>query len=661
MNPNEVKDAFVPVALRVSAVPNEPLMPTTSAEVWSFTDELARWGPGQRSSGAPSLPFSRRYCRRLAHRHYENFTVVSWLLPRRLHQHFYHVYAYCRWADDLADEAGDPEASLELLAWWREEFHRCLRGCPRHPVMVALEETIHRFRIPPELFLDLLAAFEQDQRVCEYETYAELLTYCRYSASPVGRLVLYLCECFDAHRAELADAICTGLQLANFWQDVAGDLERGRIYLPREDRVRFGYNDESLHSRTYNTAFRQLMAFEVDRAGRWFHMGLPLARFVPAGLRVDIELFARGGLAILDKIAAVDFDVWNRRPTVSRVDQVRLLVSCATRAALTRSTDSSEKISGTFLPTRNSASLPASPVPVDLRASYAHCRAVTRRAARNFYPAFLLLPKDQRRAMCALYAFLRITDDIGDSAAALEDRRRQLRQWRESFEHALAGFYDHPVLPALHHTLRTFDIPSQYLFAVLDGVQKDLEGTRYKTFDDLYDYCYQVASAVGLACIRIWGVRSDLGDGVSDSRKSQAEQYAEQCGIAFQLTNILRDVKEDALMDRVYLPQEDLARFGCDAEALRTGRLDAKLRDLLRFETERARDYYARAATLALLLPSPGRRAFQALFSIYRRLLEEIAERDYDVFTRRVRLSPAKKVAAVAATLLHSFTNPPLG
>jgi squalene synthase HpnC len=597
----------------------------------------------------------------LARRHYENFTVVSWLLPRRLHRHFYHVYAYCRWADDLADETGDPQRSLELLAWWREEFARCRRGCPRHPVMVALRETIDRFSIPPELFLDLLVAFEQDQRVGAYQTYEELLAYCRYSAHPVGRLVLYLSECFDPRRAELADAICTGLQLANFWQDVAADLDRGRVYLPREDRLRFGYSDESLQGRECNAAFQQLMAFEVDRARRWFQEGLPLARNVPARLRVDIELFARGGLAILDRIAAVDFDVWRRRPTVSRRAQLRLLAGCAARAAFTRASDGAK--SGWELPISQSEWVDATSRaktgegpeqrPPDLRDSYALCSGIARRGARNFYPAFLLLPARQRRAMCALYAFLRLTDNIGDSPAALSDRRRRLESWRESFLRSLEGRYDHPVLPALHDTVLQFEIPPRHLAAVLDGVEMDLDGARYETFDDLYAYCYRVASAVGLACLHIWGYRADAGEDGGAWRASRAEQYAEHCGIAFQLTNILRDVKEDALMGRTYLPGEDLARFGCTPETLRMGRLDEGVRGLLRFEAARAHEYYDRGAPLASLLAPPGRRAFRALFRVYRGLLGEIERRDYDVFTRRVRLRPLKKLEAVAGALLR--------
>src|SRR5438128_3566264 len=188
-----------------------------------FARELARLGPqGVRRDW--SLTEARAYCGRLARNHYENFSVASVLLPRRLLGHFHAIYAYCRWADDLGDETGGGPEALALLGWWRDELLRCYDRRPTHPVMIALRPTIDRFRIPPEPFLDLLRAFEQDQKVKRYETLEQLLDYCRCSANPVGRLVLYVCRAHDAERVALSDAICTGLQLANFWQDVARDF-----------------------------------------------------------------------------------------------------------------------------------------------------------------------------------------------------------------------------------------------------------------------------------------------------------------------------------------------------------------------------------------------------------------------------------------------------
>lgn len=265
------------------------------------------------------------YCRRLARRHYENFPVVTWALPRRLHQHFYNVYAFCRWADDLGDETGGGERALQLLGWWRDELNACYEGAPRHPVFVALRPTIEQFGIPREPFLDLISAFEQDQVVQQYDTFDQLRDYCRRSADPVGRLVLYLCERHSPQNAAWSDSICTGLQLANFWQDVSRDYKIGRVYLPREDRLRFGYDDEALARRTSTPEFVELLRFEVDRARQWLTAGRPLVDAMPGRLRVDIELFVRGGLQILTEIERIGFRVWEQRPVVSRARFALLL------------------------------------------------------------------------------------------------------------------------------------------------------------------------------------------------------------------------------------------------------------------------------------------------------------------------------------------------
>src|SRR5690242_20295351 len=260
-----------------------------------FTTELSRHGPTA-AQAPPSPSQAQVYCSRLARSHYENFSVATLLLPRHLIRHFHNVYAYCRWADDLADEAGGGAKALELLRWWRGELLRCYDGTPTHPVMVALQGTIRQLHIPSQPFLDLLFAFEQDQLIKRYRTYEQLLGYCRYSANPVGHLVLSLCGLFDAERAAYANHICTALQLANFWQDVARDFDLGRVYLPEEDRERFGYSDEDLEARRFTPAFAELLRFEVDRARDLFYRGVPLVGLMPPALRSDIELFIRGGL-----------------------------------------------------------------------------------------------------------------------------------------------------------------------------------------------------------------------------------------------------------------------------------------------------------------------------------------------------------------------------
>jgi squalene synthase HpnC len=292
-----------------------------------FSRDLQRFGP---DATAPPLTLdeSRRYCRRLAERHYENFTVASRLLPRRLRQHVGNIYAYCRWADDLADETGDPQRSLVLLDWWEKLLCRCCLGEATHPVFIALAETMREFAIPVEPFLDLLAAFRQDQRVTRYETIDQLLGYCRYSANPVGRMVLYLGQCHTPERVQLSDSICTGLQLANFWQDVARDWDRGRIYLPQADCRQFGYDEACFARRECSEAFRRLLAVRVEDAEGRLRAGLPLAMEMPQGLRLPVALFAAGGLATLEAIGRQQFDVWTRRPVVSRSVKLRLLIGC---------------------------------------------------------------------------------------------------------------------------------------------------------------------------------------------------------------------------------------------------------------------------------------------------------------------------------------------
>jgi squalene synthase HpnC len=296
----------------------------------SFAEELQVWGP-RSAAHSLSRTDAEAYCRTLARTHYENFPVVSWLLPRDLHQHFYNIYAYCRWADDLGDEVHDAEQASDLLAWWRAELAACYRGSASHPVFIALRPTIERFAIPPQPFEDLLSAFEQDQRVREYESIDELRDYCRRSADPVGRIVLYLCRSYSERNAAWSDSICTGLQLANFWQDVARDFDIGRVYIPRETRRRFGYSDDDLSHRVTNAAFLNVMKFEVDRARKLLLDGLPLVRVLPWKLRMDIDLFARGGLRLLERIEAIKFHVWNIRPVLNKVDFARLFLGSLTR------------------------------------------------------------------------------------------------------------------------------------------------------------------------------------------------------------------------------------------------------------------------------------------------------------------------------------------
>lgn len=278
---------------------------------------------------APSLAEAREYCARLARTHYENFSVASWFLPRRLRQHFFNAYAYCRISDDLGDEVGDTKAALELLDLWQCELDSCYEGSPKHPVFVALTETVRQFEIPKHEFSDLLIAFRQDQTITRFESFQDVLAYCKYSANPVGHLVLYLCGYRDAERQNLSDFTCTALQLANFWQDVSVDYEKGRIYLPLEDLRRFGVSEDDIARKQNTPAFCAMIKFEVERARGWFRQGLPLVGKVDRELAIDLDLFSRGGMEILNAIEKQKFAALGHRPVISKSRKLALVAHAA--------------------------------------------------------------------------------------------------------------------------------------------------------------------------------------------------------------------------------------------------------------------------------------------------------------------------------------------
>jgi squalene synthase HpnC len=253
-----------------------------------------------------------------------------------LRQDFFNVYAYCRWADDLGDEMGDPTESLRLLGWWRQELDAMYAGRATHPVFVALMETVRKHAIPRQPFADLIQAFVQDQTVARYRDWEELFGYCRYSANPVGRLVLHLCGYSDARRQRLSDATCTALQLANFWQDVTVDLLKDRVYIPLELMERHGYTVEELRARRFTPAFREVMREAVEKARELFLEGLPLSTMVDRRLALDLDLFSRGGLRVLDRIARLNYDVLAARPVISKAERVRLLLGSLARMAFRR-------------------------------------------------------------------------------------------------------------------------------------------------------------------------------------------------------------------------------------------------------------------------------------------------------------------------------------
>ncbi|MGD0802350.1 MAG: squalene synthase HpnC [Terracidiphilus sp.] len=283
---------------------------------------------------APTLDEARAWCRQLAESHYENFHVASWFLPKKLRPHFHAIYAYCRVSDDLGDEVGDPAVALALLDLWGRELDACYQGSARHPVFVALAETIRECAIPKEPFADLLVAFRQDQTVTHYETMEDVLGYCRYSANPVGRLVLYACDEANDENFRLSDLTCSALQLANFWQDVRQDYVRGRIYLPQNDMEFYQVSEAYFANGVVTPEFRALMHCEVDYARSLFEEGLPLIGRVNRDLALDLDLFSRGGLEILRAIERRDYDVLSARPAISKSRKLALLTRAVSGKAL---------------------------------------------------------------------------------------------------------------------------------------------------------------------------------------------------------------------------------------------------------------------------------------------------------------------------------------
>lgn len=291
---------------------------------------------------------------------------------------------------------------------------------------------------------------------------------------------------------------------------------------------------------------------------------------------------------------------------------------------------------------------------ITLLDSQSYCTRIARRQARNFYPSFLLLPPDRRRAMCALYAFMRQTDDLADEPAPIPAKRLALASWRSALAPALAGHFlpdSWPGWPALAHAANRYHIPDRYLIEVLDGVEMDLEPRSFDTFDDLHAYCYRVASAVGLCCLHIWGFRSENG---------RAESLAESSGLALQITNILRDVAEDSRNARIYLPLEDMAAFSVTADHLAAPTTSEPLRRLLEFEARRAYHYYEQARPLLSLVDPAGRPMLQAITGIYRALLDKIAASDYDVLPQRISLPACRKAAITARAFAGRFARAPI-
>jgi len=587
---------------------------------------------------SPNVAAAYRHCWQLATTHYENFTVGSWLLPRRLRQHIAAIYAFARTADDFADE-GDLSRTERLarLTEWERHLDGSYRGTPtNHPVFVALAHTIDAFELPPEPFRKLLAAFRRDVDFQPFATFEALRAYCRLSAEPVGHLILSLFGDRDPAHQLLADDLCSGLQLANFWQDVAVDAAKGRLYLPLADVERFGCRPDELTHGIENERTRVLMAFEVERARTLLHQGAPLARLVDRQLAREVRLFTWGGLSILRAIEAAEYDVFRHRPTLSPRAKARLVLRVLLGGATTRSQNDCKEA----MP-RRLESTDGQPHrggrPTALADAYAYCQELTRRSSSNFYYAFRLLGPEKRKALHAVYAFCRFVDDIADEQGTAEPARL-LTRWRDELDRAYSGRPTHPIGAALADAVHRFPLEQRHFVDLMRGVEMDLSRRRYARFDDLYQYCYSVASTVGLLCIEIFGYQ-----------QPSARDYAVDLGVAFQLTNILRDVMEDGRRGRIYLPLEDLRHFACTEEQLLSGRYSPHLGALMAFECGRARAYYLRARGALAPADRGSLAAAEAMRLIYERLLGRIEARHFDVFGAKVTLPRYEKLTLAMA------------
>ena len=544
---------------------------------------------------AAELGHADAYCRRLARRHDENFTVASAVLPADLRLHLTRIYAYCRVTDDLGDES----RSVSRLVAWREAVEGALAGGaePSHPVLLALRETVAVCAIPADHFLDLIAANLQDQRVVRYASWDELTQYCRLSAAPVGRMVLAVLGIRGERAAALADDVCIGLQLANFAQDVAVDAALGRCYLP----------DEALREGGTEVAVRAM----CDRAASLLASGRQLEALTAGRLRAQIAMYRLGGTAILDAIRRAGYRTDAVRPRVSRPVKARLAVEAVSLLAKERAA-----------------------ARTDIVAAQRACQRLARRNAANFYWGFIALPRAQRTAIYSLYDFARQVDDAVDVPGG--DPDLALGEVRARLDRALEGRPDDEVMAVVARTVATHRVPRAELDELVAGVACDLVPRAYATWDDLAEYCRLVASTVGRMCVRVFGFDDPI-----------ALNLADELGRAMQLTNILRDVRGDLELGRVYLPSDELAAFDVDREQLSGERPPPGWNDFVAFQAARARDLFARGLEVDRYIPARAGVCVRTMAGLYQEILGEIELDPAIPLRRRLSLPPTRKLAVL--------------
>ena len=535
--------------------------------------------------------------------HYENFPVASFLVPAPLRRPIEVIYRFARSADDIADE-GDatPADRLAGLAAYQAELDRIAAGMPPlTPLFADLAAVIRAHALPVQLFRDLLDAFAQDVVKKRYADYPELLDYCRRSANPVGRLVLHLTGRTAPEQLAQSDCICTALQLVNFWQDVAVDWQKGRVYLPQGELPRFRVGEDDIAAGRWSANWAALMDFQTDRARDLMLRGAPLVHALPGRIGWEIRLTVQGGLRILERIRRVRGDVF-RSPAGAR------------QAGLARAS-------------------PAARLQCDAMTPDQYCQEKCAASGSSFYYSFLFLPAERRRAIMALYAFCREVDDVVDECNDPAIAATKLAWWRQEIGRLAGGQPQHPVGQALQTAAARFDLPAEQLLEIIDGMEMDLQQSRYLDFKGLSLYCYRVASVVGLLAAGIFG----YGD-------RQTQKYAHDLGMAFQLTNIVRDIGEDARRGRIYLPMDELKRFDVPAADILNARYSDNFSELMKFQVERAEKYYAQAVAQLPAADRKNQRPGLVMAAIYRTLLDEIRRDDYRVLHQRIALTPVRKL-----------------
>jgi phytoene synthase len=550
----------------------------------------------------------------------ENFPVALRVLPASARDLLMRVYAYARFVDEVGDSA--PGDRLRLLDLVERDVRAAAAGDAQISVVRALAPDLASRStggLDAEALLDLIEANRRDQTVLSYASFADLLGYCRLSAAPVGRLVLQIAGADTPANRTASDRVCAALQVLEHCQDVGQDARAGRVYLPADDLQEAGVQREDLLAATAGRGLRDVVALQVSRAEALLEDGDVLVRRLGGWPRLAVAGYVAGGRATADALRRADFDVLDGAVTPSRTGTARRAVALL---------------------------LPGSPHS-EPRAAYRYCEDVTRRQARNFAWGIRLLPAPKRRALSAVYALARRIDDIGDGDLAVPDKRRRLAAVRSSLD-AVDKYPDDPVLVALAHAARRYPIPLDAFADLVRGCEMDVDERRYGTLDELVEYCRCVAGSVGRLSLGVFDPDLSAAD------LDRAHGYADALGVGLQLTNILRDVREDLGMGRVYLPADELARFGCEVRALPGGDLDAcggALLEVVRHVAAEAARWYDTGLRLLPMLDRRSAACCAAMAGIYHELLHRLAAEPTLVLHGRASLRGAEKARIAARSL----------